>query len=101
MSDDKGSPGLLPPLNLPLYKPSEQNYSFLLFFHTEPPFPVVPSTFSTKLEAIIADKNMTVSAEEYFDENNNRAALFMLQGDDISKLIFDYNTEELFYVYRK
>ncbi|XP_056019755.1 uncharacterized protein LOC125671708 isoform X2 [Ostrea edulis] len=66
---------------------------------TEPPFPVIPNTFSTKLEAIIADGNMTVSAEEYFDFNNNRAALFMLQGDDISKLIFDYSTEELFYVY--
>lgn len=68
--------------------------------HIEPPFPVIPNTFSTKLEAIIADGNMTVSAEEYFDFNNNRAALFMLQGDDISKLIFDYSTEELFYVYR-
>nr|XP_022316640.1 uncharacterized protein LOC111120202 [Crassostrea virginica] len=66
---------------------------------SEPPFPVVPNTFSTKLEAIIADRNQTVSGEEYFDENNNRAALFMLRGDKISKLIFDYNTEELFYVY--
>lgn len=44
---------------------------------------------------------MTVSGEEYFDYNNNRAALFMLKGDQISKLIFDYSTEELFYVYRK
>lgn len=44
---------------------------------------------------------MTVSGEEYFDYNNNRAALFMLNGDQISKLIFDYSTEELFYVYRK
>nr|XP_022319141.1 uncharacterized protein LOC111121934 [Crassostrea virginica] len=66
---------------------------------SEPPLPVVPNTFSTKLEAIIADRNQTVSGEEYFDENNNRAALFMLRGDQISKLIFDYNTEELFYVY--
>ena len=46
----------------------------------EPPFPVVPNTFSTKLEAIIADLSETVSGEEYFDENNNRAALFMLRG---------------------
>lgn len=44
---------------------------------------------------------MTVSGEEYFDYNNNRAALFMLKGDQIAKLIFDYDTEELFYVYRK
>lgn len=66
---------------------------------SEPPFPTVPNTFSTKLEAIIADRNMTVSGEEYFDYNNNRAALFMLNGDQISKLIFDYSTEELFYVY--
>ncbi|XP_062619516.1 uncharacterized protein LOC134281071 [Saccostrea cucullata] len=66
---------------------------------SEPPFPVVPNTFSTKLEAIIVDRNETVSAEEYFDEYNNRAALFMLRGDQINKLIFDYNTEELFYVY--
>ena len=78
-----------------------QNSKIYLFFNTEPPFPVVPNTFSTKLEAIIADRNQTVSGEEYFDENNNRAALFMLRGDQISKLIFDYNTEELFYVYRE
>lgn len=71
------------------------------YFLPEPPFPTVPNTFSTKLEAIIADRNMTVSGEEYFDYNNNRAALFMLNGDQISKLIFDYSTEELFYVYRK
>ena len=74
---------------------------YLFFFNTEPPFPVVPNTFSTKLEAIIADSSETVSGEEYFDENNNRAALFMLRGDQISKLIFDYNTEELFYVFRE
>ena len=78
-----------------------QNSKIYLFFNTEPPFPVVPNTFSTKLEAIIADRNQTVSGEEYFDENNNRSALFMLRGDQISKLIFDYNTEELFYVYRE
>jgi hypothetical protein len=59
------------------------------------------TAFTTKIEAVIIETNMTVSAEEYFDYGNNRAALFMLVSSEVFKLIYDYNTNELFYVNRK
>lgn len=59
------------------------------------------NAFTTKIEAAIIETNTTVSAEEYYDYNNNRAALFMLLSGDVFKLIYDYNTNELFYVNRE
>ncbi|XP_062619530.1 uncharacterized protein LOC134281083 [Saccostrea cucullata] len=56
------------------------------------------NAFTTKIEAVIGETNMTVSAEEYFDYGNNRAALFMLMSGLLYKLVYDYNTNELFYV---
>ncbi|XP_056019753.1 uncharacterized protein LOC130054319 [Ostrea edulis] len=65
-----------------------------------PPMPSLNgvNAFTTKIEAAIIETNTTVSAEEYYDYNNNRAALFMLLSGDVFKLIYDYNTNELFYV---
>ena len=42
-----------------------------------------------------------MSAEEYFDFNNNLASMTLRKSGDIYKLIFDYANDQLFYVQRK
>lgn len=65
----------------------------------DPPFPQLPQTFQTRIEATIQDKNYTVSAEEYYDGNNNKATLTMYKAGEQFKLIFDYANDQLFYAY--
>lgn len=59
------------------------------------------NAFNTKIEAVIGETNTTVSAEEYYDGTNNKAALFILMSGELFKIIYDYNTNELFYVNRE
>lgn len=68
---------------------------------TAPPFPNLPSSFQTRIEAAIIDKNYTMSGEEYFDNPNNQASLSLMRSGAIYKLIFDYANDQLFYVERK
>ncbi|XP_071140792.1 uncharacterized protein [Mytilus edulis] len=63
-----------------------------------PPFPNLPSSFQTRIEAAIIDKNYTMSGEEYFDNPNNQASLSLMRSGAIYKLIFDYANDQLFYV---
>lgn len=65
-----------------------------------PPMPTLSgvNAFNTKIEAVIGETNTTVSAEEYYDGTNNKAALFILMSGELFKIIYDYNTNELFYV---
>lgn len=52
------------------------------------------------MEATIVDKKMTVSAEEYFDNRNNRATLIMASGGNTpDTLVYDYANDQLFYIH--
>ncbi|XP_048762219.2 uncharacterized protein LOC125670858 [Ostrea edulis] len=65
-----------------------------------PPFPVLPDTFQSRVEANIIDKKMTVSAQEYFDNRNDRATLITVsEGSTPDTFIYDYSHDQLFYVY--
>lgn len=70
-------------------------------FFVDPPFPQVPNSFQTRIEATIIDKNYTISGEEYFDYTSNQASITLLKDGVVFKLIFDYPNEQLFYVQRK
>lgn len=65
-----------------------------------PPMPTLSgvTAFSTKIEAIIGETNTTVSAEEYYDSANKKAAIFVLISGEQFKIIYDYDTNEIFYV---
>ncbi|XP_022318193.2 uncharacterized protein LOC111121287 isoform X2 [Crassostrea virginica] len=66
----------------------------------EPAFPTFPDTFQTRVEATIVDKKMTVSAQEYFDNRNNRATLIMTaDGNTPDTLVYDYANDQLFYIH--
>lgn len=66
----------------------------------EPAFPTFPDTFQTRVEATIVDKKMTVSAQEYFDNRNNRATLIMTaDGNTPDTLVYDYAHDQLFYIH--
>lgn len=68
-----------------------------------PPMPTLSgvTAFSTKIEAIIGETNTTVSAEEYYDSANKKAAIFVLISGEQFKIIYDYDTNEIFYVNRE
>lgn len=69
-------------------------------YPNEPPFPTLPDTFQSRVEATIVDKKMTVSAEEYFDNRNNRATLIMTAaGNTPDTLVYDYANDQLFYIH--
>ncbi|XP_061191548.1 uncharacterized protein LOC133199694 [Saccostrea echinata] len=65
-----------------------------------PPFPTLPGTFQTRVEANIIDKKMTVSAQEYFNSQKDRATLIMAsEGNTPDTLVYDYTDNQLFYVH--
>lgn len=70
---------------------------------TAPPMPTLSgvTAFSTKIEAIIGETTSTVSAEEYYDSANKKAAIFVLISGEQFKIIYDYDTNEIFYVNRE
>ena len=63
-----------------------------------PPSPQFPDSYSTIIEGNILEQNLTVTAQEYFDHENNRATLKMRQQGVLHNLVFDYNNDQLFYV---
>ena len=76
-------------------------FIILLFFKFHclaPPTPVFPNQYGTIIEANIVEKNLTVTAQEYFDRDGNRAVLTMRQNNTVHDLVFDYSNDQLFYV---
>ena len=56
-------------------------------------------TYQTRIEANLDGHKATVTAQEYFDSENNRATLIMSQaGRSPVYYIFDYAVNQLFYV---
>ncbi|XP_053393879.1 uncharacterized protein LOC123523643 isoform X2 [Mercenaria mercenaria] len=62
-----------------------------------PQLPYIPDTFQLRVEANIIDKQTTWSAEEYYDDNNNRAALRLLRNKSMDYMIFDYTNNQIIY----
>ncbi|KAL4237127.1 hypothetical protein ACF0H5_005508 [Mactra antiquata] len=62
-----------------------------------PPLPYIPNTFQVRVEANIIDKQQTVIAEEFYDDNNNRAALHILKNNSMDQMVFDYANDQLIY----
>ena len=71
---------------------------FFKFHCLAPPTPVFPNQYGTIIEANIVEKNLTVTAQEYFDRDGNRAVLTMRQNNTVHDLVFDYSNDQLFYV---
>ena len=74
---------------------------FLIFVFLAPPSPQFPDSYSTIIEGNIVEQNITVTAQEYFDHENNRATLKMRQRGTLHDLVFDYDNDQLFYVVGK
>lgn len=59
--------------------------------------PTIPDTFQVRVEANIIEKNMTIVGEEFYDKQNNRAALRTIRNNSEDYMIFDYNNDQLIY----
>ena len=66
-----------------------------------PPIPKLPSTFETKVEANIIDKGFTISAEEFYDDPNNRVVVRTIQNNTRDYLLLDYYNNQIVYVVSK
>ncbi|KAJ8306626.1 hypothetical protein KUTeg_017171 [Tegillarca granosa] len=64
----------------------------------DPPIPTLPNTFQTRIEGNIHDKRYTMTAEEYFSDDLNKATLKLTSAGMTTTLIFDYPNDQLFYV---
>lgn len=65
-----------------------------------PPLPSLPmKAFKSTVRGIILNRNMTVVAQEYVDEDANAGAIVLRQAGVETNMIMSYNTNEVFYVY--
>lgn len=66
--------------------------------NTGPPLPDLPDQYSTTIEANLVEANLSVTGYEYFDHPGNRATLKIEAKDILYTIVFDYASDELFYV---
>lgn len=58
--------------------------------------PVLPRTFQVNVEINLVNEKRTSSQKWYFDGPNRQAALDIRENDQINKLIFNYETNEVY-----
>ncbi|XP_033739126.1 LOW QUALITY PROTEIN: uncharacterized protein LOC117326485 [Pecten maximus] len=63
-----------------------------------PSLPELPSSFQSNLEVNMMEMNTTMDVLEYFDNMGNRAALDTNKNGKETRIIFNYETNELYYV---
>ncbi|XP_071117690.1 uncharacterized protein [Haliotis cracherodii] len=66
---------------------------------TDPPFPDLPRSFQTRLEANLVDRGFTMEVAEYADGDGNRAALTVVRGGDFTDVVFDYQAGQVYTVH--
>ncbi|XP_046543513.1 uncharacterized protein LOC124253734 isoform X2 [Haliotis rubra] len=66
---------------------------------TDPPFPDLPRSFQTRLEANLIDQGFTMEVAEYADDDGNRAALTLVRGGDFTDVVFDYKAGQVYTVH--
>ncbi|XP_067677024.1 uncharacterized protein [Haliotis asinina] len=65
---------------------------------SDPPFPALPPSFQTRLEANLIDQGFTMEVAEYADDDSNRAALTFVRGGDFIDMVFDYKAGQVYTV---
>ena len=60
-----------------------------------PPIPKFPLQFQTRIEANLMEMGMTITAEEYYDDLNNRAVIRTIQNNTMDYMFFDYNINSI------
>ena len=63
-----------------------------------PPVPALPPTFQTMVEANLVDEGRTITAEEYYDDPNNRAVVKLIQNDHQDFILLDYTANQIVYI---
>ncbi|XP_048758881.2 uncharacterized protein LOC125668617 isoform X1 [Ostrea edulis] len=63
-----------------------------------PKLPQLPSTFQTRIELNLIDKNTTVDLVEYYDYDGNRVRIDTLKNSIEGSNIYSFDTNEIFYV---
>ena len=66
-----------------------------------PKLPDLPESFTTNIEINIVDQNSTLDAVEYFDNFGNRVALHTTKEGLNGVVVYEFTTNEVFYVTRK
>ncbi|XP_052216827.1 uncharacterized protein LOC127834810 [Dreissena polymorpha] len=69
------------------------------FNNTGPDLPQLPDQYQTTIEVNLVDKGQTITGAEYYDGPGNQATLQMRQNNSLFTLVYDYENDQLFYIY--
>ena len=53
------------------------------------------------VEANLVDEGKTITAEEYYDDPNNRAVVKLMQNDQQDFILLDYTANQIVYIVSK
>lgn len=60
-----------------------------------PPVPNLPTQFQTRVEANLMEMGLTITAEEYYDDVNNRAVVRTIQNNSMDYMFLDYSINSI------